>query len=73
MPEKADTMKHRVIGLLTLSSSVLLSSVALAGPSRGSSGPTVDSAAKAAEPLCGGNGTKHPPEGPQPPKEPPKT
>jgi hypothetical protein len=65
-------MTHRVLVLLTLSASVALSSLALAGTSRKDPGSTVIQPS-AAEPLCGGSGTKNPPDGPQPPKEPPKT
>jgi hypothetical protein len=68
--EKWDTMTHRVLVLLTLSASVALSSISLAGETRKSDRPALIPAA--AEPLCGG-GTKNPPDGPQPPKEPPKT
>jgi hypothetical protein len=68
--EKWGTMTHRVLVLLTLSASVALSSVSLAGETRKSARPALSPAA--AEPLCGG-GTKNPPDGPQPPKEPPKT
>ena len=68
--EKWDTMTHRVLVLLTLSASVALSSISLAGETRKSARPALTPSA--AEPLCGG-GTKNPPDGPQPPKEPPKT
>ena len=69
-PEKEETMTHRVLVLLTLSASVALSSISLASETRKSAGPVLTPAP--AEPLCGG-GTKNPPDGPQPPKEPPKT
>ena len=64
-------MTHRTLLSFVIAASVAGASIAQAAPSRSSSSSQVRS--DAAQPLCGGNGTKTPPEGPQPPKEPPKT
>ena len=61
-------MNTRTLMSLVIAASLAGATLAQAAP-RQSSGPRVD----AAQPLCGGNGTKTPPEGPTPPKEPPKT
>jgi hypothetical protein len=65
-------MTQRILLSLVLSASIVGVSVAQAASNhRTGSGPAV--APASAEPLCGGSGTKNPPDGPQPPKEPPKT
>ena len=64
-------MTKRILLSFVLSATVGGASLAQAAPSRASSGPAVQPAP--AEPMCGGSGTKNPPDGPQPPKEPPKT
>ncbi|HEX4337439.1 MAG TPA: hypothetical protein VH062_16105 [Polyangiaceae bacterium] len=62
-------MNTRTLMSLVITASLAGASLAQAASPRPASGPRVD----AAQPLCGGNGTKTPPEGPTPPKEPPKT
>jgi hypothetical protein len=64
-------MTHRTLMSLVISASVAGASLAQAASPRVATGPSVR--ADGAEPMCGGNGTKTPPDGPQPPKEPPKT
>jgi hypothetical protein len=64
-------MTQRILLSFVLSACVAGVSVAQAASSRALSGPAVQPAP--AEPLCGGTGTKNPPDGPQPPKDPPKT
>jgi len=63
-------MTKRILLSFVLSASVAGVSVAQAASSR-TSGPAIQPGS--AEPMCGGSGTKNPPDGPQPPKEPPKT
>jgi len=63
-------MTHRTLFSLTLSACLVGASLAQAASPRLVSGPVIHSDAT---PLCGGSGTKNPPDGPQPPKEPPKT
>lgn len=62
-------MTTRTLMSLVICASMAGASLAQAAPPRSASGPRAD----VAQPLCGGNGTKTPPEGPTPPKEPPKT
>ena len=64
-------MTQRICLAFVLVASVAGASVAQAASLRTGAGPAVQPAS--AEPLCGGSGTKNPPDGPQPPKEPPKT
>ncbi|HVW28321.1 MAG TPA: hypothetical protein VHC69_23320 [Polyangiaceae bacterium] len=62
-------MHTRTLMFAVISAAMGAASLAQAASPRPVTGPRVD----AAQPLCGGNGTKTPPEGPTPPKEPPKT
>jgi hypothetical protein len=67
-------MDTRTIMFVVISAAMGTASLAQAASPRPASGPRQSSVGiDVAQPLCGGNGTKTPPEGPAPPKEPPKT
>ncbi len=67
-------MTIRTLSSLALLAAFTAAPIASAASHRLASGPTPGASVDkpAAVPLCGGSGTKNP-EGPQPPKEPPKT